>query len=364
MPRLFVFRLLESFFRHRFLYALPVLLMVGCSIAYFLLVGGKYQAQGVVYIQRDSFLSKLTAINMDSGSIWTTPARETSDEINEMIQTDAFVRAVILQTPLEANVSADPASLDKVIEQVRKNAWAAPIGNNQISINAIWEEPDTAVQIASGIIANFLQWKENAQRTESLSALVFFNNIIEEYQASLDQARAAKKAYLVRHPEPLKGNRSETEVMEIEMLQQEIDMALARLTSAQNKEEDARLAMSQVDSNARHTYTIVDTPRIPQKGITSRREKALQASIFVVVGALLSGTALVVNILLDRSFYLPADVQQKLGLPVLAILPDPGKNKRRRTAKAEDKTQHLESISKTAPQKTGKQGMAPAGKLD
>jgi hypothetical protein len=376
MLRLFLFRLSESFFRHRYLYLLPVLIMLGCGVAYFLLAKTKYQAQGVLFIRRDSFLSQLTEIPTSSGSIWTTPAKETSDEINEMMQTDAFVRAIIQNTPLEEKMAGTPKEVDKVIDQVRNNAWAAPIGDNQISINTISEDPDTAVKLSDGIIYNYLQWKENAQRSESQTALVFFNQVLQEYQAQLDQALAAKRSYLLRHPEPLKGNRSETEVMEIDQLQMAIDMASERLSRALDKEEDARLAVSQVESNTRHTYMVIDTPRIPQKGITSRREKAIQSSIFVAIGILLSGAALVGTMLTDRSFYLPGDVRQKLNLPVLATIPDltQGKRRPRESLKAPAKGEiSLPESKETEPRQANDgmpsssnrhPGIAAAGKSD
>lgn len=322
MPRAILLRLSENFFRRWWLYLLPVVILTVAAAAYFFLAKPKYQAQGIIYVQADSFLSQLTQIKDNSGNYWTTPATLTSNEINELLQTDAFIRVIIQSTPLEEKMDDGPSVVSKTISDVRKSVWAQPMGNNQVIVIAAFEEAAVAPAMVDGAIQGYLSWKVNSQRSEKIAALNFFTEVIKEYQAELDRANNELKQYLADHPLPLKGDRTELELLEINQLQGKVQLAQAQLASALEKEENARLAIAQIDSDTNQNYVLIDSPHLLEKPITSRRETALEASIFIVVGLIFSVVMLVGSTLLNQGVLLPGDVYQQLNLPVLALLPD------------------------------------------
>lgn len=110
--------------------------------------------------------------------------------------------------------------------------------------------------------------------------------------------------------------------MEISRLQGEIDLAASRYATALDKEEETRLAMAQIESDARQTYFLIDAPTIPDTPDTSLRKLALSGGIFTVVGVFLSAGLIVGVALIDRSFRFPIDVINRLDLPVLTMVPE------------------------------------------
>lgn len=328
MPRAILLRLSENFFRRWWLYLLPVVILTAAAAAYFFLAKPKYQAQGIIYVQADSFLSQLTQIQDNTGNYWTTPATLTSNEINELLQTDAFIRVIIQSTSLEEKMDKGPSMVSQTIEEVRKSVWAQPMGNNQVILIAAFEEAQVAPMMVNGAIQGYLSWKVNSQRSEKIAALNFFTEVIREYQAELDQANNEMKNYLAEHPLPLKGDRTELELLEINQLQGKVQLAQAQLASALEKEENARLAIAQIDSDTNQNYVLIDSPHLLDKPITSRRDTALEASIFIAVGLILSVAMLGGSTLLNQGVLLPGDVHQQLNLPVLALLPDSRRPKR------------------------------------
>jgi capsular polysaccharide biosynthesis protein len=340
MFRLFIFRLLESYLRHRWLYLVPVLVLLVSGIAFVTLSKPKYTAQGILYIQKDSYLSQLTAVRSSDGSWWASASQITSDELGSLLQTDAFVRAIIRNTSLEEKMEMGPEEVAETIEEVRKSVWVHPMGDKQIFIGATYEDPEISVNLVNGIINDFLHWKANGERTDSEVALSFFNDLIGVYRTELDSARMELHEYLEAYPEPVRGARPILEQMEISRIQRDIDRIESRFSAALEKEENARLSIAQVESDIRQTYIVIDAPHLPFKKANSRREMLLTVAIFLGVGMLLSGGGLVGSAVLDRSFRAPVDVQQKLSLPVLAMIPDfrPTTRKRPRegaSAKAE-----------------------------
>jgi hypothetical protein len=288
---------------------------------YFFVRERTYISSGVLFTEQSTLLSSLTAIQ-NEGYSWNTPAQDTTNQISDLIKTDAFVRAVIGETDLEAEMSKGDAVVADTISEVRKRIWATVAGTNQVEVSAAHPDPRVAFQLAQATIDTFIQWKINLDRIDSATAGDFFQDLIQVYQSDVEEAQQALRSYLEAHPEPVRGSRLDTEELEIQNLQAELDLAGTRLAQAMNKAEDARLAEAKIESTIQQKYTVVDAPNIPDKPHTSRRQLAMNAAVFLAAGVLLSGIAVVGATVFERSFRLPVEVRQALALPVLAVVPD------------------------------------------
>ena len=271
-------------------------------------------------MQQESYLSDLTSVR-DQGFTWQTPASLTSNRFNELLGTDAFVRAVVQKTDLEAKMDDGTQVVEETLTSVRNSIWASPIGDNHMEINVVRESPLEAFQLAEGTIETYRQWQINADRNQSVAAEGFFGNLLSDYKAELDGARAALETYLLANPEPLRGDRPVTETLEIQRLQQDIELAQTRYSNALGKEEDARLATAQAESVVLQRFSLIDAPRIPTSPELGLRDIATDLAIFGIIGALISGAMIVSGAILDRSLFFPIDVKMLLQLDVLATIP-------------------------------------------
>ncbi|MEZ4592536.1 MAG: lipopolysaccharide biosynthesis protein [Chloroflexota bacterium] len=322
MIRLIVLRILESYFRHRWAYLLPIVLMAMLGVVFVLITKPTYTAEGVLYVKTESYLATLTSAGSSSASWWSTPSQVVEQEITELLKTDAFIRAIIQKTDLEAEMDGGSSAVSEIIESTRENVWPASLGDNQIQVNAVHEDPTIAFQMVNAVIDGYLQWRVNADLAESEVAQAFFADLIDTYSADLNAARTEMRNFLDAHPAPTRGDRPANEVLEMERLQAEIDLAASRYATALDKEEETRLSMAQIESEARQTYFLIDAPMIPERPDTSLRSMVLSGGIFVVLGVLLSGGLIVGAALIDRSFRFPVDVIHRLGLPVLTMIPE------------------------------------------
>lgn len=331
MLRLVILRLLESYFRHRWLYLLPIVLMTAAAIAYYLMIKPVFIARGVFYVQQESLLTSITSLR-DAGYTWETPAQNTSGEFSELLQTDAFVRSVIERTALEEEMSKGTEIVEETIENVRENVWLSTLGDNQIRVQARHESPILAQQLVAATFDTFLQWKINADRNEGQVAADFLVGLVADYKVELDNARQTLNEYLIAHPEPIRGDRPAIEELEIRRLESEITLAQDRYSSALDKDEDARLSVAQAANAIRQTYFLIDAPEIPTEPGTSLKEIVINMLIFVVVGMILSIVGIVGGALLDRTLRFPIDVNYGLRLPVLTEIRDltPKKSRWRR----------------------------------
>jgi capsular polysaccharide biosynthesis protein len=333
MARLLSLRFLESYFRHRWLYLLPLLLMAGVAIFYFVTVKPTYIVRGVLYVQQQSLLASLTSLRSDGFSV-LTPAEATAQELGDLLQTDSFIRALIQQTDLEATLGTGDMTIGETIEEVRKAVWVETQGPNQVRISAAWERPQVAYQLATASLESFIQWRINADRQESEVAQAFFAGLLEQYRGELELARVDLQSYLAAHPEQLRGKRPDVEQLEIDRLKAAVDLAQTRFSSVLAKDEDARLAMAQAESDARQTYLLIDSPAMPTEPETSLRKVALNMLVYLSLGLILTVVAVAGGMMLDRSLTFPVDARNRLELPVLAMVPEaPAERRSRRQAR-------------------------------
>jgi len=321
MIRLVILRLLESYFRHRFLYLLPIPIMIAAGAYYFISADRLYVTGGVLYVQNDSYLGSLSAVR-DTPFSYLTTAQRASNEIRDLMYTDAFVRSIISETSLEEKMSQGASSVKETLDDTRKAIWAQPIGENEVAINTAHVDPNLSYELSLSAINRFIQWKINLDRVQSGTAEEFFGELTEEYRLEVEQARDELRAYLEAHPEPVRGTRSELERLEVDRLTSLLTLAGTRYARALEQDESARLATSQAEADVRQTYFLVDAPSVQLEPQTSRRQLAMNAAIFVAAGLILTLLGIVAGALTDHSFRFPIDVQNGLGLPALATVTD------------------------------------------
>jgi capsular polysaccharide biosynthesis protein len=320
MIKLFVLRLLESYFQHRWLYLLPIVLMAIGAGVYLYLAEPTYQAESVLYVQEETFLSDVTDVQNPSFT-FATPANIIAGEFSELLLSDAFMRAIVGRTDKEVEFNKPDVDASEFLSQVRENVWVESLGENLVAIKAVDENAPIAKQLSEAAFHTYIQWKINTDREESLAAEEFYATLVDSYQAELDVAHDALRAYLGANPQPTRGDRPETEELEISLLTTDIDKAEARLENALEKLEDIQLVLRQSESNIRQRYFMIDAPELPNKPSLSMRDTAMTAILFLGAGAALSVGLLFGAMLLDRSFRLPVDVNYHLNLPILATVP-------------------------------------------
>lgn len=319
MVRLVLLRLFESYFRHRWLYLLPIVLMSVAAGVYIATTPATYVVNGTLYIQSDNLLSSLTDIRQD-GFSYVTPAQATMGELYQLLNAKAFLRAIVQKTDMEAKMGQDEETVAKTIDEAKNAIWLQELGNNLVMVTAQHEMPRIAQQLADGTIETYIQWKINLNREESVAAQTFFADLIKTYEAAVEPARQALDNYLKTHPKPLQGDRPDEESAEIKRLQTAIDTAQERLQRAENQEESARLALTQAESSVRQSYFVVDAPARPLAPEHSVKDLLLTLVLFMAAGFALSFLGIIGGALLDDSLRFPIDVLHGLNLPVLTMI--------------------------------------------
>jgi uncharacterized protein involved in exopolysaccharide biosynthesis len=323
MIRLILLRVLESYFRHRFAYLIPIALMAGVAAFSIATATPSYRAFGTVFVQGESLVSALSPNPLpgEGGDWWSTSSGIFADQVSELLRTESFVRSMVAGTPLEAQMNASEAGRTEVIQEVNRSAWVITIGDNLVRFGADHENPELALQLSNRLIESFIAWKLNSDRQEGAAAQRFFSELQQPYQAELDQARANLQRFIDEHPLPVRGPRPETEAMELARLQAEVADMEERVAEIERNEESARLSQIQAEQEIRQAYILIDSPRLPTRPRAGLRDLVIDNAIFVAVGVVLAIMGILGGAVLDRSVRFPIDAHQLLHLPVVAQVP-------------------------------------------
>jgi uncharacterized protein involved in exopolysaccharide biosynthesis len=309
-------RLLETFFRRPWLYSLPFVVCVAFGVVTAVSAPQLYVSVGIVDVSDDTLLSNLSEIG-GGGFSYETPASRTSDEINERLFSDAFVRSIAdaagLTTALESGV------ID--LDYVRSRVGAADDGDNLLRVQAGSHDPVVAARMAQATIDTFIQSIVDKDLSESQTAVTFYNDVANSYLDDIDRARDDLEGYLRSHPEPSSGDRPAAEVAALSQLTAALERSEGRFGNALDNAEQARLAMEQARVDVQQRIQLIDPPTVPSAPVSGLRAAAMTIVMFGVLGSLLSAGFVLLASFLDQSMWTRGDVRRRLGVEVLAVVP-------------------------------------------
>ena len=355
MPRYMMLRLLETFFRRWWLYLVPMVLLAGLG---FMSVSGAkpaFRSTGTLNVETATVLSSLADANNNTNFGFDTPAQTTVKKINSLLQTDQFVGKVLTAAGLDQAVKSGALTYDKI----RASVGAGDAGQTFVKVVATMANPTDAQNLATATIDSFVQGVVDSQVSQSQAAEAFFAGLLDTYQTDVDAARQKLDAYLAANPGPVTGLRPDDQSADLARLNAEVNAAETRYNSALSKSEDARLSTEQTRADINQRLVIVDTPTLPTAPLPQMKQAVFGFVTFLLIGFILTAAAVVVGAVMDRSVRFPADVRERLGVRVLAVVPEGGRGRQKTKAAKPTKAKKPETPSKDRTDR-GMKRQAPA----
>jgi len=334
MNKRVVRRLLDTFFRHRWLYLLPVALFVLVGATQAFASGSGYLSVGVVDVAKDTLLSDLTSIRGENFG-FETPAIATAKTMNGLLGTDNFLTAIAKSAGVTGALKRGELSTLAIKQAIT----VTPDGDNLVKIEAHTNNPELSARLAKGTIDSFTNYLVSADVGESKAAEQFFNDQLAAYQQQLEQAQTALREYATTHPGGPQDLRPLDEQVEIERLKSAVQQAQETFSNAQQKSDEARLATEQSVRDVSQRVRVIDEPEVPFGPEPRLKKAVLTVVLFTFVGAFISFAAVALGTVMDRSLRSADDVEALLELPVLSVVPDGTPPKQRRRAAKKDKQQ-------------------------
>jgi uncharacterized protein involved in exopolysaccharide biosynthesis len=329
-------RFLETFYRHRLLAIVPIIIGVLVAAGYQMAQPGSYTSTSSLWVDA-SVPGQST--NATAG---VDPSTLEEYAIQELLTTRSFAIAVGTSGPLGPYLSSHPyaestglaaipglrslfgtakGSLDDQIATYLPNMIGFVDAGPQV-LNIIVTAPDPTVAsgTAKALIAGYSAQVTAAQTATDQTAITYYGEQVAQAQASLQQAQQALSTYLAAHPTAstaIAGDATTTE------LNQALSLDTTTYQSLLGQYQQAQLTLANVNSQI--GFRVLDAPAA--SGVAaSTKKKLLEVGIAgLLVGLLVSVLILTALTAIDRTARRAEDIKRTLGLEVAASIGSLGK---------------------------------------
>jgi hypothetical protein len=315
--RRFWYRVAETFFRRWPMFLLPLVVLIGLGVVQATRVTAQYRSVGVLNVASNPLLSDVSPLGGTGATGFETPSAATTRQINELLRTEVFVRTVAEHAGLKGALDAKLVT----IAQIRARVGASSTGTRLLSVSATWPDATTAAQLVTSTIAQYTDHVLQVEIKQSSEAETFWTGLVSGYQKELDAAQAALQAYVVANPPPRIGERPAEQTLAMQAMAGLIDAAQTKLTTAETKIEEAKLATQQARSQTGDSLQLVDPPEVPSAPQSIHRRQAMAVAVYMFLGLFVVVAMLILSSLLDRAVRSAEDIDLATGLPVVATVP-------------------------------------------
>ncbi len=320
MIRRILLRITESYFRHPLLYLLPILVMLILGAVWLTVREETYIARGSIAVNTNTVTEKSLGIGANN-FFWKTPAEATAQQFDELLSSDAMIRAIISYTDLESDLADPTVTQDSVIESARNSVWVAPIGHQHFAVYGSGETPEVAYQLVEATMSVYLDWHRSLDLVDARSSVDFFTSVYDADMADFEDAQAKLEEFLVNNPEPVRGDRTQIEEVEIKNLERNANDASVRVASSRTRLAYSEQVFELAQTEAGDNYQVVDRPGMPTDPAQSLTQSIVSVALFGALGVVLSGMFLAFNALRDHTLRYPVDIAESFGIVTLARIP-------------------------------------------
>ncbi len=323
-----VVRYLETFFRHRFLLTLPLLLALVVGLAATRLLPRTYEATTKVWFSEDSTRS----VQADTlGS----PGDTHEAMLKDLVKSRSFCLAVGRRSHLEEHYlpaspslsflgapqgPATPVALeDAVFNIVSTHAKILATGPQIVTVTFDYPEPNIAARTAQAIVDQYMDELKATDRANAKAAVDFYSNQLSLAQTELLKDDAAIVQYMAGHPKQQDANAIPDETLIA--LRRTDDLVLDHFKALYDSWDKARVALAAINNPGAGGARLVDAAQVPSRPKSHLKLMILAAGGSLVSGGAFSFFALLLLTTADTTVRRRQDVSRLLGLRCVGTVP-------------------------------------------
>lgn len=232
--RTMLYRVLDSFLRHKWLFIISVAIIVGLLVIYVVTRPAKFACAYTVIVSPKQTQNPLSQDDTSE------PAYDilvhTVNQLQALILTKKFIQSALTTPdgkPLFMHVPVDINNLDQ-LNKLQKSVVVTSDNVDAFTVQFTWPNADDALAVLNGIVYAYIK-QDADQKTAFLSTNVaFLSNEVSAYKAQLSSAEATlanwKKAHPAGDPTNMAGSQQD-----LENLKERRDELRVQIQSAQER---------------------------------------------------------------------------------------------------------------------------------
>lgn len=310
----FWLHLTDNLFRRFLLYLLPVALMLGAGIFLAQRSEAEFSSTATLDASDNPLVEELD-VRGDDPLFRQTKADSTATFMSERLRTDAFSSEVAIAAGLGEALDAGRITNTTIREQISVRAN----GDSIIIVEGTWSDAATAQNLTRATIDTYRNYVIDTVTADGTAAAAFFGELLSRAIEERDDAADALNNYVESLGDVADGEqRPVEELVNIERLANALERAEASVETATNEIERAQLEVAKSRSEAGESVRLIDPPELPLA--PEPRLVALVGLVvmFLLLGFLVSATALVITTAFDNTVRFGLDAQHHTGVPYVA----------------------------------------------
>ncbi len=344
-------RYLETAFRYKEIFLVPVILIPALAILIVAYTGREYKLEARVWVDPSRLLEDLSI-----GSSRSSPSAVEGKAMQEWLTTDAFRAEVVQRSGLGAAVDDGkwpvPSTLGKQLAKVpvvrsvaRRMGVVMPVGhdeamdmalklvassltvtaegNNLLLLTYRGRHPVLGQRLLQETLTHYNERITARQVEDSRLGVDFYSRQTQIQKVRLDQAAEVQRQYLAAYPDPLPGqSRPAAEQAELQRLDQAHTLERTLYEASLRKLEDVRVSGEAALSGRLDSFLVVDMPPIPDSPGLPTKKIVTNLVLGIALGLMVGVTPVLVLTWGDNQIRTRADVEEALSVPLLAEIPE------------------------------------------
>jgi uncharacterized protein involved in exopolysaccharide biosynthesis len=312
-------RFLETFFRHKWWFILPPLIIT-IAAAYITVKTAPimYQSTAGIWVDRPTYL----AYN-DNWNQWASPAQNQTARLTEQLKTQTFVVDVANRTSL-ANMTRSQRGMDQIYQLLAQGLNITPVGTHLVALSFRSENPRVSYEMLKAIVDGFNDSLANDQVNQAGLATEFYSDQLTQAQDDLTKASDDLRRYIqsnpnlsdlqfdstssvIGDPKAILDQASTTDA-QLQQLRSQVQNAQTHVNQLQQSLQSAEFQASASVQGQQLGFQILDAPNMPTSG-----GRDLKKRIIYPIGAFggslaLSALILVLMAISNRSVQSESDL--------------------------------------------------------
>lgn len=346
-------RYLETLFRHKNLFLIPVLTVPIIALLVFLYAGKQYEVQASIWVEPSPIADPLTSSRRNPNEIegqamkeWLATESFRKEVMDRVGLTDAIQRgAWPVASRLQEKVTESgfdrlpgarpvlkifhlvpPASpkqaMDAGIKMVGESIHIIPEGNNLLRVRYVGKEPLVGTRVLEESIALFNAKTLELRTTQAKLAIDFYAHQLQTQEQRAGEATSALQRFLEQHPNPPSGQqRSAAEEAELESLRRQYTLEQTLYESMLRKLEQVSQTGEAAIAGRDQGFRMVDRPSQPESTGVTKRSIVMMVVLGLILGTGLGLIPVMVLTWLDNTARTREDIEGILSTPLIVQVP-------------------------------------------
>ena len=253
---------LETFFRHKWLFFVPFVIVLAVATAGGVYASWTYQSQASLWTEPNAVLDQ-AASNLTAPLADTNANQDEFARLDALLQTDQFVGAIVQNVPKLRAQADTPTSLQSTIGTVRQNLNVWPWQQNLIVFRYRGRDPEVAQEVVSQTLSLFLAQRLQDHVGQADKAISFLQAQQKDYQDQLTAASTALSQFEAAHPPATRATMDDLDQLEYQRLKTDYQTILDQVRYLGGELDKAQFTKQKFIAQQGSTYVIKDQPLLP-----------------------------------------------------------------------------------------------------